>query len=122
MEESLDQFYLDQAEPHKSCLLALRNLILQSDELLTETRKYGMPCFCYKKKALCYLWKDKKTGEPYILMVEGKRLQHPKLEQGERSRMKIFPVDSSADLPIEEIRTLLEEALQLYQSGSIKVK
>jgi hypothetical protein len=66
-----DAFYLNQEEPNKSCLLALRTIILDQDKQITETRKYGMPCFCYKGKMFCYLWTDKKTDEPYILMVEG---------------------------------------------------
>ncbi|WP_255606956.1 DUF1801 domain-containing protein [Pedobacter polysacchareus] len=106
-------------EPNKSCLLALRSIILEQDNEITETRKYGMPCFCYKKKMFCYLWTDKKTEEPYILMVEGKHLNHPKLEKGERSRMKIFRVNPIKDLPIKTIESILQNALDLYRSGTI---
>jgi len=91
----LDNYYLTKEEPNKSCLLALGSIILGQDENITETKKYGMPCFCYKKKMFCYLWTDKKTGEPYLLMVEGKYLDLPELEQGNRSRMKIFRVNPS---------------------------
>ncbi len=91
--KELDQYYLGKDEPVKSCLLALRNIILAQDERVTETRKYGMPCFCYGKKAFCYLWTDKKTDEPYILLVEGELLDHPQLEAGDRSRMKILRVN-----------------------------
>ncbi len=117
-----DNFYLNQEEPNKSCLLALRKIISEEDEEVTETRKYGMPCFCYQKKMFCYLWTDKKTAEPYILFVEGKHLDHPALEQGDRSRMKVFRVDPNKDLPIEIIKLLLNEALDLYRNGTIKVK
>ena len=82
--DDTNHFYLNKEEPNKSCLLALRNIILSQDENITETTKYGMPCFCYKKKMFCYLWIDKKTTEPYILFVEGKHLNHPKLETGNR--------------------------------------
>jgi hypothetical protein len=111
----LDQFYLDQSNPNKSCLLALRTIILAQDKNISETRKYGMPCFCYRKKAFCYLWTDKKTTEPYILFVEGKALDHPKLEKGTRSRMKIFRVNPNKDIPLRTIATLLKTALQIYQ-------
>lgn len=77
MMEQLHNYYLKKEEPNKSCLLALRSIILNQDSNVTETQKYGMPCFCYKKKMFCYLWTDKKTDEPYILMVEGKHLDHP---------------------------------------------
>ncbi|WP_240491734.1 DUF1801 domain-containing protein, partial [Flavivirga aquatica] len=73
-----DNFYLDKDEPNKSCLLTLRNIIINQDKNITETKKYGMPCFCYKTKTFCYLWIDKKTDEPYILFVEGQYIDHPK--------------------------------------------
>ena len=121
MISELDQFYANQLEPNKSCLLALRHIVLREDSLITETRKYGMPCFCYCKKAFCYLWIDKKSGEPYLLMVEGRYLFHPALEQGDRSRMKILRVNSEKDLPLELIREILNAALDLYRDGHIPI-
>ncbi len=120
--EQTDNFYLNQEEPNKSCLLALRKIILEQDDAITETRKYGMPCFCYKKKMFCYLWTDKKTKEPYILFVEGKHLNHPELEIGKRSRMKIFRIDPNKDLPMNTIELLLDVALDLYRNGTIEIK
>ena len=111
----LDTFYLAQAEPNKSCLLVLRKIILEQDEHVHETRKYGMPCFCYRKKMFCYLWTDKKTDEPYMLFVEGKHLDHPALEQGDRVRMKILRIDPNADLPIDMIRTILKDLVRAYR-------
>lgn len=117
-----DTFYLNQEEPYRSCLLGLRKIILVQDEAVSETRKYGMPCFYYRKKMFCYLWTDKKTHEPYILFVEGKHLDHAALEQGDRSRMKIFRVDPTKDLPIDTIEWLLNKALDLYRNGTIEIK
>lgn len=117
-----DNYYLNKAEPNKSCLLALRAIILKQDPNVTETQKYGMPCFCYKKKMFCYLWTDKKKDEPYILMVEGRYLEHPKLEEGNRSRMKIFRVNPNKDLPVKTIENILQKALDLYKTGIIKLK
>ena len=92
MLEELYNFYFNKEEPNKSCLLALRSIILEQDKNITETQKYKMHCFCYKNKMFCYLWTDKKTDEPYILFVEGMHLNHPDLEKGNRSRMKIFRI------------------------------
>ena len=122
MIDILSNYYLNKAEPPKSSLLALRSIILNMDKDVSETVKYEMPCFCYKKKMFCYLWTDKKTGEPYILMVEGKLLNHPELEQGSRSRMKILRIDPNEDLPIETIKLILNDALNLYRNGIIKIK
>lgn len=118
----LHNYYLDKEEPNKSCLLALRSIILNQDKNITETQKWGMPCFCYKKKMFCYLWTDKKTDEPYILMVEGKYLDHSELEEGNRSRMKILRVNPNKDLALKTIETILQNALDLYRTGQILIK
>jgi hypothetical protein len=122
MVEQLHNYYMNKEEPNRSCLLALRDIILHQDSSITETQKWGMPCFCYKKKMFCYLWVDKKTDEPYILMVEGKYLVHPELEEGGRSRMKILRVNPHKDLPIRTIESILQKALDLYRTGTIKFK
>ncbi len=122
MLSEIDNYYLRQIEPYKSCLLALRHIILNQDSYVSETRKWGMPCFYFKKKMFCFLRIDKKTNSPYILMVEGQHLKHPMLEQGDRLRMKIFRINPAHDLPIDEINTLLNEALDLYRKGYIKYK
>ena len=122
MGEDFHNYYLNKKEPNKSCLLALRSIILNQDTNVTETQKWGMPCFCFKKKMFCYLWTDKKTDEPYILMVEGKYLDHPELEEGGRSRMKIYRINPNKDLPIKTIEKILQKALDLYRTGIIKLK
>jgi hypothetical protein len=70
--------------------------------------------FAFGEKIFCCLWTGKKTGQPYILFVEGNLLNHPHLESGDRKRMKIFRVDPGADLPKKVIESSLEEALELY--------
>ncbi|WP_207429445.1 DUF1801 domain-containing protein [Pedobacter sp. SYSU D00535] len=122
MIEELHNFYFKKEEPVRSCLLALRTLILDQDMNITETRKYGMPCFCYRGKHFCYLWTDKNTGEPYVLMVEGKYLEDPELEQGSRSRMKILRVNSKTDLHFKTIVRILQSSLDLYRKGIVKIK
>jgi hypothetical protein len=122
MLSDLDHFYLNQDEPNRSCMLAMRSMVIAQSKHVTETVKYGMPCFSYKQKVFCYLWIDKKTHEPYLLMVEGKHLDHPLLEAGKRSRMKIFRVDPRKDLPFITIDTILQQALNLYKNGVVKIK
>lgn len=120
MHEDPDHFYWNQKEPNKSCLLALRKMILSHDNHIVETIKYGMPCFCYGKKMFCYLWTEKKTGAPYILFVEGKYLHHPALEKGNRSRMKIFRIDPTRNLRLKLINGLLTDALDVYRKGTLE--
>ena len=120
MTPELHAWYLSKDEPVKSCLLALRSLVLKQNPEISETQKYGMPCFCFKKKMFCYLWTDKKTNDPYLLLVEGKHLNHPALEKGKRSRMKILRVDVEKDLPIKTIKDVLKSAINLYREGILK--
>lgn len=122
MNDDLYNFYFEKEEPQKSCLLALRNIILKQDKDVTETVKYGMPCFCYRKKMFCYLWTDSKTNEPYILFVEGRLLDSPELETGGRARMKILRVNPTEDLPLPLIESLLNKALDLYRNKIIIIK
>jgi len=111
----IDEWYLHKDEPDKSCLQFLRKHILSFDENLTEAWKYGMPFFCYKGKMFCYLWVHKKFKQPYIGIVEGRKLNHPDLIQEERARMKIFLLDPAKNIPIKKINTLMKEALSLYK-------
>lgn len=107
--------YENWEEPIKSCILAMRQLVLAADNNITETVKYGMPCFCYGKKHFCYLWTDKHSERPYLLIVEGKLLSHPELVHGDRKRMKTFTVDPNQDIPIDTINDILQEGLSLYR-------
>jgi Domain of unknown function (DU1801) len=116
-----DSFYLQQNEPVKGCLLALREIILSQDKDVSSAWKYGMPFFCYKGKMFCYLWIHKKYRQPYIGIVEGKRFDHPALIIEKRSRMKIMLFDPDKDLPIKTIADILQQAINLYKTGEIKI-
>ncbi len=114
MIKGLKLYYSQIEEPHRSCLLALRSIILAQDENIMETQKWGMPCFCYQKKPLCYLWTDRNNeGKPYILMVDGHLLNYPELESGTRSKMKILRIEPEEDLPMETLQTIFDYALEL---------
>ena len=118
----LDNFYEQQEEPVKGCLLALRSIILKQDSNITPEWKYGMPLFCYKGKMFCYLWIHKKMNQPYIGIVEGKHFDEPFLVQEKRSRMKIMLFNPAKDIPIKTIEGILQKGLNLYRTGTIKIK
>ena len=122
MSVRLDNFYLQQPEPAQGCLLALRGIVLKQDNNITAEWKYGMPFFCYKGKMFCYLWVHKKYKQPYIGLVEGQRFNHPSLIVENRSRMKIMLLNADEDLPVETIEQILNDALDLYRNGVIKIK
>lgn len=114
MLRAVDNFYLQQEEPIKSCLVALREIILSQNKNITAAWKYGMPFFCYNGKMFCYLWVHKKKHQPYLGIVEGKSIDHPDLIIENRSRMKIMLFDPGRDLPIEIIESILKQALFRY--------
>jgi hypothetical protein len=118
---ALDQYYLRQDEPTKSCLLALRAIVVAQDKDITHELKYGMPFFSFRGKMFCYLWVHKKLHLPYLGIVEGKRLNHPDLIMEKRSRMKIMLFDPEKDLPLNTIVSILQQALNFYKKGSIKI-
>ena len=113
MQEDLSQFYFKKDEPMQSCLLSLRDIILNQNDSISESLKYGLPCFSYNKKHICYLWYDKKTMFPYILFADGNRINHPLLEAGDRKRMKVLSINPEEDIDIETIQLILTEALKL---------
>jgi Domain of unknown function (DU1801) len=110
-----DEFFLGQQEPSKSCLQFLRELILNYDKEITEGWAYGLPFFYFKGKRFCYLWTHKKFGQPYIGIVDGRKIHFPGLLTENRSRMKIFLVDPSKNIPVREIKQLLRTTLALYR-------
>lgn len=115
MVNELDNFYLSKPEPNKSCLLALRTIILNLDTNITAEWKYRMPMFCYKGKMLCYLWVHKTLHQPYLGVVDGKLIDHPALIMEKRARMKIMLFDADEDLPIGDIEQLLNTAITIAQ-------
>ena len=118
----VDEFYLQQEEPIKSYLLALREIILHQDKEISNHLKYGMPFFCYKGKMFCYLWIHKKYKQPYLGIVEGNRFNNPELIIEKRSRMKIMLLDPKKKVPIKIIDDILKKAINFYKTGEIKIK
>ncbi len=114
--KEIDQYFLQQKEPIKSCLLFLREYILSMNNDVTEVWRYRMPFYCYKGKRFCYVWVDRKKQLPYIGIVDGKQINHPGLVQENRSRMKIFLIDPEKDIPVTTIKTILNAAIKLHAS------
>lgn len=114
--KEIDLYFLNQEDPNKSCLLYLRECILDFNSEITEAWKYKMPFYSVRGKMFCYLWVHKKCRMPYIGFVEGSALSHPDLLIEKRARMKILLIDPSKDIPVKKINALLKEAITLYLS------
>lgn len=111
----IDAYFLQKEEPIKSCLQFMRAHILKQDDNISEAWKYGVPMFCYKGKMMCYLWVHKKYKQPYLGIVEGKKINHPDLLQEKRVRIKILLLDPTKDIPIRKVNLILREMLALYK-------
>lgn len=107
----LDEFYLALEEPIKSCMLALRDIILASDSRLSNRKKYNGSFFCLGTHSICYVWIDKKKNWPYIGFVDGCALHHPKLVSENRTHIKILPINPLRDIPVRTIQLILKKAI-----------
>ena len=122
MNPKLEEYYLSKPEPHKSTLLAMRDIVLSKDSKIVESLKYGLPFFNYRGNMFCYFSIEKKINQPYICMCEGLKLDHPLLDQKDRKRMKSLSIDVNEDIPIAVLDSILNDALKLYAEGIIKTK
>ena len=114
MINELQAFYLSKEEPTKGCLLAMRDYILEYHPDMSESWTHKMPMFRFKGKLFCYLWVDKKTYEPYIGMYKGIDIDHPKLDLGNRNKMKTMMIDANADIPLKDLDEIFKMAIKLY--------
>jgi hypothetical protein len=114
MMRAVEEYFLRREEPVKSCMLALRQLILDFDPGITEEWKYGMPFYYCHGKMFCYLWIHKKHRQPYIGVVEGQQIVHPRLLPEKRARMAILLVDPETDIPVADVRDILAQAITFY--------
>ncbi len=113
--KDIDNFYLDQEEPIKSCLLALKTIILDYNEKFESRWYYRLPCFMYQNQIFCYLWIDKKSQHPYIAIGKGVKIEHPDLIRGNRTFVKLLMIDPEKDIPLKKIHTIFDMAMALYK-------
>ena len=113
-QEKLEHFYFDREEPHKSCVLAIRDLVLSYDPEIIEGVKYGLPFFLYKGKNFAYIWFDKKTKDPYLGITKGSKIDHPILFAGDRNTIKIIPIPVNKDIPVKEMYEVFDLAKEHF--------
>lgn len=111
----LEEYYYQQPDFIRETLLAMRELILARDPAITEHWKYQMPFFYFRGKMFCYLRIDRRTGQPYLGMFDGKFIDHPLLEQESRKRMKILRLNPESDLPVKAITWILDHGLEIQR-------
>ncbi|WP_153800475.1 DUF1801 domain-containing protein [Foetidibacter luteolus] len=115
MLSALDNFFLQKNEPEKSCLQALRQIILQYNAGITEHWKYGLPFYYYNGKMFCYLWIHKKYKQPYIGICQSTHIEHPQLLIEKRAKMKILLVNPEEDIPVDTIALVFRQSLSIFK-------
>ncbi len=110
----IDDFFEKLEEPNRSIFLFLKNYIKNYHPDIQLYYKWKLPYLYYKEKPLCYIWKDKKTNEPYLGFAKGSKMNHKALIKGNRTFIKILPVNPDQNINIQVLSEILDEALQLY--------
>jgi hypothetical protein len=114
--KTLEEYYLSKPEPYQSCLLALRDIILQTNPAIYHLRKYQIPFFTYRDKKLGYLWLN---GKKLMLgFCEDKTIQK-EMNPGVKPKDKYesIQIDPTADLPVEVILQKLNYYIGLVDKG-----
>ena len=115
MAEKANNPFAQLPEPDCSCLLYLRQFILQHSPHITEAWKFNTPFYYYKGRWLCFISYHKTTGVTYISIVNGGKIKHPKLVSEGRKKMKILYVDTQKDVDVKSLRQILDVAIKLFR-------
>lgn len=107
----LEEYYQQLDEPHRSCLLAIRQIILRADSQITESFTWNMPLFKYRKKILCYLRQHKQSKRFYLGLSEGKHLHHQALKAEGRKQYKAYYFDTDADIDQTLINQWIKQSM-----------
>jgi hypothetical protein len=113
MYSGVDNYFITLDEPHRSCLLYLRNFILQFSDKITEERKNNTPFYYVNGKWFAHISYHPKTKEIHVSFVDGNKIEHPKLVSEGRKKMKIFYIDPSVDIDIKSLNTIMKMAISL---------
>lgn len=109
--QSADNFFLSLDEPDKSCLLYLRDYIINFSDHITESWKNNTPFFYYNKKWMGFISYDRKTRIIYVSFTDGWQMSHKKLVSEGRKKAKIFHVKAERDIDIKSLGEIMRKAI-----------
>jgi len=109
----LESYYLNKPEPYQSCLLALRDIILQANTEICHERKFQIPFFTYRGKKLGYLWLN---GKKLMLgFCQDKSLLEETPGFKAKDRYESMQIDPNEDIPVEAILLKLKYYLDFIE-------
>jgi len=111
----IDNYFFNLPEPEQSCLLFVRDFILDYSKDISEEWKFNTPFYYYKGKWLCYISYNKKNKSIYIGFVKGYLMKHAKLVSEGRKQIKVYHLDANNDIDLKSLRSIMKEALKLYK-------
>jgi hypothetical protein len=112
---TLQSYYLSKPEPYQSCMLALKDLILNFNTGICHERKFQIPFFTYKEKKLGYIWLNRK--KLLLGFCQDKSLIEIPEGIKPKDQYESMLIDPNADLPVELITEKLEYYLELIDRG-----
>ena len=108
MTTPLESYYLNKPEPYRSCLLALKDIILHANPGIVHERKFQIPFFTYKGKKLGYLWLNRK--KLMLGFCLDKSLQETIGGVKPKDKYESMQIDANADIPVD----IILEKLRYY--------
>lgn len=92
-----------------ACMMGVDQLLVDFDKGIQRAIKYNSSCYVLNEKMFVFAMVEKDTKRPYILFTDGDLLEHPKLIQGDRKRMKVYYLNPTEDIDKNELYNLLEQ-------------
>ncbi len=108
----IENYFLQQPEPHQSCMIYLRGWLREQE--LEELYKFSTAFYHYKGKMFCYMGVSAKQKKLYLGFVKGYKLKHPSLKKEGRKQIKVFYINPEKDLPIKTLKQIIFEAKKIY--------
>ncbi len=118
----LDNYFFSLEEPHRGCLLFLRDYILSVSKNINEEWKFNTPFYYYNKKWCCYISFHKKTKKVYIGFIHGYLMKHKKLLSEGRKQIKVFYINPNEDIDVAALNKIFEMATNIIEKKYNKTK
>lgn len=113
--KTLEYYYLSKPEPYQSCLLALRDIILNTNPNIQHERKFQIPFFTYKGKKLGYLWLNGKKLMLGFCMDKSLLPVTPGVQL--KDKYESIAINPNDDIPLYIIRQKVANYIELIDKG-----
>ncbi len=113
--KTLEYYYLSKPEPYQSCLLALRDIILDTNLAICHERKFQIPFFTYKGKKLGYLWLNRKKLMLGFCLDKSLQPTTPGTEP--KDKYESIEINPNEDIPVDIIRDKLTHYIGIIDNS-----